>query len=180
MEFPRTQVISSALFYDPDSSRIEVSLIGERISDEEIAILSRKMSGLNLRNTYLRIKQSGDSGTDLNVLRSDILKDLYERNEVLIQDKDQKIALLERELAEYSKSSSQVLDIAREAKINHPNLQNFSMNRAIMADLQKDKQDTLLFAYAKFRSMPNRQEQKRFQDWLKLRTKADSVALILN
>ncbi|WP_291777808.1 TIGR00341 family protein [Cecembia sp.] len=180
MEFPRTQVISSSLFYDPDSSRIEVSLIGERISDEEIAILSRKMGGLNLRNTYLRIKQSGDGGTDLNMLRSDILKDLYERNEVLIQDKDQKIALLERELAEYSNSSSQVLDIAREAKINHPNLQNFSMNRAIMADLQKDKQDTLLFAYAKFRSRPNIQEQKRFQDWLKLRTKADSVALILD
>ncbi len=179
MEFPRTQVISSSLSYDPDSSKIEVTLIGERISDEDIEILSRKMSGFNLARTYLRIKQSGDRGTDLNALRSDILKDLYERNEVLIQDKDQKINLLERELAEYARSGSQVLDIAREAKINHPNLQNFSMNRAIIADLQKDKQDTLLFAYAKFRTKPNREEQQRFQNWLKLRTKADSVALVL-
>ena len=179
MEFPRTQLISSVLTYDPDSARIEVTLIGERISDEEIEILSRKMGGFNLRNTYLQVRQSGDSGADLNMLRSDILKDLYERNELLIQDKDQKIALLERELAEYARSSNQVLDIAREAKVNHPGLQNFSMNRAVIADLQKDRQDTLLFAYAKFRSRPNRQEQQRFQEWLKLRTKADSVALIL-
>jgi len=179
MEFPRTQVISSALSYDPDSARIEVTLIGEMISDEEIEIISRKLGGFNLRNTYLHVKQSGDGMADLNVLRSDVLKDLYERNELLIQDKDQKIALLERELAEYARSSNQVLDIAREAKVNHPNLQNFSMNRAVIADLQKDRQDTLLMAYAKFRSRPNRQEQQRFQDWLKLRTKADSVALIL-
>lgn len=180
LDLPRTQVISSVLRYDADSSVIEVSLIGERINDEEIETMSRKLPAFNLNNTYLRIKQSGDSGTDMNVLRSDILKDLYERNELLIQDKDKKIALLERELAEYGSSNAQVLDIATEAKVNHPNLQNFTMNRSVMANLQNNKQDTLLLAYAKFRVRPNQQEQKRFETWLKLRTKADSVALIVN
>lgn len=180
LDLPRTQVISSTLRYDADSSIIEVSLIGERINDEEIETMSRKLPAFNLNKTYLKIKQSGDSGTDMNVLRSDILKDLYERNELLIQDKDKKIALLERELAEYGSSNAQVLDIATEAKVNHPNLQNFTMNRSVMANLQNNKQDTLLLAYAKFRVRPNQQEQKRFETWLKLRTKADSVALIVN
>lgn len=180
LDLPRTQVISSVLRYDADSSIIEVSLIGERINDEEIETMSRKLPAFNLNNTHLKIKQSGDSGTDMNVLRSDILKDLYERNELLIQDKDKKIALLERELAEYGNSSAQVLDIASEAKVNHPNLLNFTMNRSVMANLEKNKQDTLLLAYAKFRNRPNQQEQKRFETWLKLRTKADSVALIVN
>lgn len=180
LDLPRTQVISSVLRYNADSSIIEVSLIGERINDEEMETMSRKLPAFNLNNTHLKIKQSGDSGTDMNVLRSDILKDLYERNELLIQDKDKKIALLERELAEYGNSSAQVLDIASEAKVNHPNLLNFTMNRSVMANLEKNKQDTLLLAYAKFRNRPNQQEQKRFETWLKLRTKADSVALIVN
>jgi uncharacterized hydrophobic protein (TIGR00271 family) len=180
MEFARTQIINSSLFYSPDSSTIAISLIGERISEEDLEILSRKLEAFNLKNTYLNVKQSGDSGTDMNILRSDILKDLYERNEMLIQNKDQKIALLERELAEYGQTNSQVMDLAAEAKINHPNLQNFSVNRAIVANLLQNRQDTLLMAYAKFRLSPNQQERKRFENWLKIRTKADSLALIIN
>jgi uncharacterized hydrophobic protein (TIGR00271 family) len=180
LEFPRTQVISSNLLYDSDSAVIDISLIGERITDEEISILQRKLGAFNLDKTYLNIKQSGDSGTDLNILRSDILKDLYERNELQIQDKDRRIALLERELEEYGRSNSQVMDIAREAKINHQSLETFSMNRAISANLQANKQDTVLMAYAKFRQQPSRLELQKFEEWLKLRTKADSLTLIIN
>ncbi|MFD2202780.1 TIGR00341 family protein [Shivajiella indica] len=180
MQFPRTQIINSTFHYNPDSSTIEVTLIGERINEENLEIISRKLPVFNLKNTYLNVKQSGDSGTDMNLLRSDILKDLYERNELLIKNKDQKIALLERELAEYGQTYSQVMDIASEAKINHPNLQNFSLNRGIVANLQQNRQDTLLIAYAKFRQNPNQNERKRFENWLKIRTKADSLAVIIN
>ena len=180
MDFPRTQKISSKLDYSADSSTIEVSLIGERIEDEVLESLSKKLAFFNLKNTYLKVKQSGDTGTDMNLLRSDILKDLYERNELLIQDKDQKIALLERELAEYGQTTSQVNDIAAEAKINHPNLQSFSINRTIMANLQANRQDTLFIAFARFGKNPNQQERRRFENWLKIRTKADSLALIIN
>ncbi|MBW3466316.1 TIGR00341 family protein [Arthrospiribacter ruber] len=180
MEFPRTQVISSNLIYDGDSAVIDISLIGERISDEEISILRRKLEAFNLKNTYLNVKQSGDGSPDLNILRSDVLKDLYERNELQLQDKDRRIALLERELEEYSKSNREVLDIGREAKVNHSNLQNFSINRSVIANLSENKQDTILMAYAKFRQLPSRQELNRFEQWLKIRTKADSLTLIVD
>jgi hypothetical protein len=113
------------------------------------------------------------------MLRSDVLKDLYERNELLIQNKDQKISFLEKELLQYSESSKQVMDLAREAKINHSSLLSFSLNRTIVADILENKQDTVLMAYAKFGQRPNAQEQKRFEDWLKIRTKADTVSLII-
>lgn len=178
-DLPRTQIISSNLIYHADSSVIEVSLIGERINDAEIVQLNKRLSALNLSNTHLILKQSGDSGTDMNLLRSDILKDLYERNEALIKDKDQKINLLERELSEYSRSSSQVTDLANEAIIHYPNLENFTLNRAIVANLKENRQDTLTLAIAKFRNIPTNQEKQRFGDWLKVRTKSDSVSLII-
>lgn len=180
LEFPKTQVLSSNFNYNADSAVIDISLIGERITDEEINILQKKLSAFNLSNTYLNIKQSGDGGTDLNILRSDILKDLYERNELQIQDKDRRIALLERELEEYGQSNRQVMDIAREARVNHSTLQNFSMNRAVIANLSENKQDTILMAYAKFGQLPSRQELVKFEEWLKLRTKSDSLTLIVD
>lgn len=180
LEFPNTQVLSSNLNYDSDSAVIDISLIGERVSDAEIGILQRKLEAFNLQKTYLNIKQSGDSGTDLNILRSDILKDLYERNELQIQDKDRRIALLERELEEYGQSNKQVMDIAKEARINHTSLENFSMNRAVIANLTENRQDTILMAYAKFGRLPNRQELIKFEEWLKLRTKSDSLTLIVD
>ena len=178
-DLPRSQVIASTLTYHADSSVIEISLIGERIPEEEVMRINKRLDAYNLKNTYLNLKQSGDTGTDMNILRSDILKDLYERNEALIQNKDQKIRLLERELSEYSRSSNQVVDLANEAKIHYPNLENFTLNRAIMANLKENRQDTLLLAFAKFRQSPSKQEKERFGEWLKIRTKADTVSLII-
>jgi uncharacterized hydrophobic protein (TIGR00271 family) len=177
-DLPRTQVLSSNLVYASDSSFIEISLIGDRISADAIARLEKKLEGLNLKDTYLKIRQSGDNA-DLNVLRSDILKDLYERNETLIQDKDRKIALLERELSEYGRNYQQVMDIAQEAKINHPSLENFSMNRSLVADLTTNKKDTVMMAFAKFKTKPSNQELKKLEAWLKLRSKADTLSLII-
>jgi uncharacterized hydrophobic protein (TIGR00271 family) len=178
-DLPRTQIIASTLNYHADSSVIEISLIGERIEEEQIIRIQKRLDAFNLKNTYLNLKQSGDSGTDMNILRSDILKDLYERNEALIQDKDQKINLLERELSEYSRSSNQVVDLANEAKIHYPNLENFTVNRTIMANLKENRQDTLLLAFAKFKQSPSAQEKQRFGEWLKVRTKSDTVSLII-
>ncbi|AFL84909.1 TIGR00341 family protein [Belliella baltica DSM 15883] len=179
MDFPRAQIIASTYLYDADSSSIEISMVGQRIDDEEIARLQNKLKAYSLTKTYLKIKQSGDGTPDLNLLRSDVLKDLYERNELLIQNKDQKISFLENELSQYTESSKQVLDLANEAKINHSSLVSFSLNRAIIADVLENKQDTILMAYAKFRQRPSAQERKRFEDWLKIRTKADTVSLII-
>jgi uncharacterized hydrophobic protein (TIGR00271 family) len=174
-----TQVIASNYFYNSDSSFIEVSLIGERIEDEKIAEIEKKLDNFKLDRTFLKVRQSGDKGMDINILRSDILKDLYERNEALIKDKDMRIALLERELNEHSFSNRQVTDIAKEAKVHYTNLDHFSINRSIIANLKDNRQDTLLLAVAKFNKAPSTQEKDRFLSWLKLRTKADTISLII-
>jgi uncharacterized hydrophobic protein (TIGR00271 family) len=178
-DFTGTQVISSNFNYNPDSSLIEISLIGDRIGENEIAQIEKRLDAFKLDRTYLKVRQSGDQGMDINILRSDILKDLYERNESLIKDKDLKIALLERELNEYSFSSRQVADIAKEAKVHYSNLDHFTINRSIIANLRDSRQDTLLLAVAKFNKAPSSQEKDRFLSWLKLRTKADSISLII-
>lgn len=179
-EFPRTQIISSKFVYDPDSSIIEIAMVGERVSDEELAILQKKTSSFSLSNTYLSIKQSGDNGMDINMLRSDVLKDLYERNETLIQSKDEKILFLEREISQYVETNKMTVDLANEAKVNHNLLESFSVSRSLIANLKEDRRDTVLIAFATFTRIPSKSETDRLRNWLKVRTKADSVALMID
>jgi uncharacterized hydrophobic protein (TIGR00271 family) len=180
MQFPRTQVLNSNFEYSNASRLIEVNLIGELIQEEEIEILKKKITAMGISETELRINQSGSNGTDIKVLRNDILKDLYERNEGLIIDKDRKIALLESELSQDAEIRTLSQEVAKEAKINHPNLRKFSLGRLIFTDLEKNETDTLISAYASFKPLPPTSELKKLQDWLKIRTKSDTVALIIN
>ncbi|HSF56054.1 MAG TPA: TIGR00341 family protein [Algoriphagus sp.] len=177
-QFSRTQVLGADFSYLPERT-IEVRLIGEPISEEEKTQLERKLSAFGLENTSLVIAQN-NNGADLDMLRSDILKDLYERNEALIEDKDQKIKLLEREISEDAAIRSLSFEVANEAKINHPNLKKFSLGRSIFTDLEKKEVDTLLAAYASFRPKAGTAEVNKLREWLKIRTKADTVALILD
>jgi len=179
IQSPNTQVLTASYHYNVPPKTIEVSLIGEQLSKEEIAQLNAKLPGFGLEETSLTFLQSGN-GTDLNLLRNDILKDLYERNETLIRDKDEKIALLENEILADANTRKLSVEIAEEAKINHPNLKKFTIGRSLMTDLDKKKVDTLLVAYAQFSPEPSKAESKRLSDWIKIRTKADTIALILH
>ncbi|HAZ23496.1 MAG TPA: TIGR00341 family protein, partial [Algoriphagus sp.] len=179
MVFPRTQILNSDFDYSTEPRRIQVNLIGEELDSDLIEITKEKAKEYGLDQTEVVIHQSGNGGTDLNVLRSDILKDLYERNEQVIQDKDQRIAILENEVANYAQVRALGGEIAQEAKINHPNLRKFTLNRSLVTDLEKKKADTLLVAYAEFVPKVQRAERDKFIEWLKLRTKSDTVALIL-
>ncbi|GAB2481611.1 MAG: TIGR00341 family protein [Cytophagales bacterium] len=179
MKFPKTQILNAEFAYDTDNRKIEVSLIGEPISDDEIEILKTKIIDFGLAETDLIINQSGSS-TDMRVLRNDILKDLYERNEALIQTKDERIALLEKELAQDAEIRTLSTEMAEEAKINHPTLSKFSLGRSIFSDLDSKNSDTLIAAYASFKSRPSSAEIQKLRQWLKIRTKADTVALILD
>ena len=140
--------------------------------------MQKKIKDLGLHDTQLIVNQSGN-GTDIKVLTNDLLKNLYERNEALIKDKDSLISFLERELAEDANIRMLGQEIAAEAKINHAGLQKFSLARTIFNDLKKQKSDTLLAVYADFEPTPTTVEIKKFQDWLKVRTKSDTLALIL-
>ncbi len=179
IQYPNTQALTATYHYRIPPKTIEVSLIGDQISEEELSSLKEKLPGFGLEGTTLNLLQSGN-GTDLNLLRNDILKDLYERNEALVRDKDEKIALLEDEILADANARKLSLEIAEEAKINHPNLKKFTIGRAMMTDLEKNKVDTLLVAYAEFSPKPSTAESKRLTEWIKIRTKADTIALILH
>ena len=108
-----------------------------------------------------------------------MLKDLYERNEVLIKSKDEKILFLEREVSQYAETNKMTIDLAKEAQVNHSMLESFSVSRSVISNLKEDRLDTVLMAVVSFSRVPSKNETDRLKKWLKVRTKADSVTLMI-
>ena len=177
-QFDKTLVLSTDFKYSPQKT-IEVRLIGASLSQDEQVQLEKKLNNFGLENTSLKILQNG-TGTDINLIRNDILNDLYKKNEALLADRDLKIKLHEQENSQNAAIQKLNLEVTNEDIILYPNLKKFSLGRTIFTDLEKKEVDTLLAAYASFSPKPGTVEVNKFKDWLKIRTKADTVALILD
>ncbi len=179
-----TQIISQQLIYRPDTSQIVITCIGQTIDSTQIMKMIRRMPHYGLPNTQLIVRQDYNEvnssilakfNTDL---RTGILEDLYTKNEELVQNKDARIAMLEKEAVRYRTINSQSGDIGKEIKVQYPNLTEFSLSMSPIHNLQTAKIDTAYVAYAKFTKRPTWRETKRMEDWLKVRTKSKTLRLI--
>ena len=176
--FSKSLVLGSEFTYSPEQI-IEVRLIGETVPAEEQSRLEKKLIEIGLDNTTLRIVQNG-AATDLSMLKSEVLEEMYGWNEALIAGKNKQIDQLKKEVYQETAIRNQSFEIAAEAQIIYPNLKKFSLGRSFFTNLEKAEVDTLLTAYASFRPKANPREVGRFRTWLQQRTKADTIALILD
>jgi len=183
MEFPNRQVIKTDLNYHRDSSTIEISLLGKPLSQEEIGGFNIKLEERGIKNTRLIIHQSGsytgELASELNQeLKTGILEDLYKRNEVAIQSKDEKISLLEQELLRYRLSTVSYPRLSQEIKVQYPQVEKVGFSRLAetnMASMTTDTMPTILVRWSEF---PGKAREKQLGAWLQLRLELDTVRII--
>jgi uncharacterized hydrophobic protein (TIGR00271 family) len=179
-----TQVISQQLIYRPDTSQIVITCIGQTIDSAQILKMTGRMPHYGLSNTQLIVRQdynqvNSDVLAKFNTdLRTGILEDLYTKNAELMQNKDARITMLEKEIVRYRTMNTQSGDISKEIKVQYPTLTEFSLSRSPIHNLETAKIDTAYVAYAKFKKRPTWRETKRMEDWLKVRTKSKTLRLI--
>ena len=179
-----TQIINQQLVYRPDTSQIIITCIGQTVDSAQIIKMTQRMPRYGLSNTQLIVRQdynevNSDMLAKFNTdLRTGILEDLYTKNEELMQNKDARITMLEKEIVRYRTIKTQAGDIGKEIKVQYPNLTEFSLSMSPIHNLQTTKIDTAYVAYAKFKKRPTWRETKRMEDWLKVRTKSKTLRLI--
>jgi len=168
--------------YKPDGeSTIELVTMGdELIPDNVIASWNNKKNQYSkLQNTDLKVLQGGrdDSEEKLNYVNA-----LYEAKKAELLSKDQRIQLLEGELAELSKFARKQIpfqDISAEARANYDNLASIAFSYVITTDF--NSMDTIPVFQVKWKdpedSKKIMEESKKLNDWLKLRIKDDKVQL---
>jgi uncharacterized hydrophobic protein (TIGR00271 family) len=126
--------------YNPKGlSTIELVCMGnEEIPENVIATWETQMEQYSrLTNTELKIVQAGiDDSTE----KFDYVNELYEAKKTEIQNKDQRIRLLEEEIALLSKNSKLAIpfdEISAEAKANYEELNGLIFSYSIRTDFKK-------------------------------------------
>lgn len=116
---------------------------------------------------------------DVATLKATVIEDLYRKNEEIIKSKDNQISLLESEVSRLNSFNYPVDDIAKEVKALNKNILQFTITNSIISDLTKNKVDTLVLVYTKFKFRQSVNEIKILNNWLSKRIKKDKIKFII-
>lgn len=178
--FEQTQVVSSNYTYNQrDTNTIVVLLTGKELKNDELKQLNSKLKNYTLPNTKLVVKQGRESETiDINQLRSGIIEEMYEKNELALKNKDEQIAFLQKELSIHKSVEFPVKDLSVECNAINDKIYSFSVNQHICYNIQSGDFDTTIIADLKTSKTLSENEYQTILNWLKKRLKNEKVSLI--
>ena len=168
-------------YNEGESSLIELVFMGnETIPDNIIATwIAKKNENKDLINVELKVIQ-GSKNEAADQLK--YVNELYESKKAELLNKDERIRLLESEVAQLGKIASQQIpfqDISKEAQINYDNLISLGFAYSITTDFKKT--DTIPVFEVKWKRDAKRFKTeaatKKMQNWLRLRLKDSTVQL---
>ncbi|MDO5383760.1 MAG: TIGR00341 family protein [Rikenellaceae bacterium] len=173
-QFPKTKVIEHTGIYRPDNgeSYVEIYLIGEPISDEMIENARLQMPQYNLRDIRLVVRQSGETDN----LNFSTLQTGYQE---LLSEKNIRIRELETKLSAFATDTLAVRDITVEMRTLVPDLHDVTLSKAVRYNTDKTPADTLVLCVMHLNKGKKLAagERERIEQWLRVRTKTDSLKL---
>ena len=108
-----------------------------------------------------------------------MIEDLYKRNEEVLQSKEERINTLEKEIVRLRSRELPIGDISRELHASYDNVREFTLMKNPVFTADSMRLDTVMFAYVKFNGRVSQEEKTRLSNWLQVRTKCDSLRLVL-
>ncbi|MCU7549282.1 TIGR00341 family protein [Chitinophagaceae bacterium LB-8] len=168
--FPQTQVVDRNFKFQPKASSIELLLIGQRLPENKIDSLRKRMHIYNLDRTNLVIRQGLDAKQEIDLaqIKASVLEDVFSN----------------RKLGDTTSSFSNKLemplpDLKTEIKSLYPDMKDFSLSQSVVQRLDTVHFDTVTLFVGNFDRYFSARERTRLRTWLKERVKTDSIKLII-
>ena len=180
--FERSQVIDKAYTYNRnDSNQIEVLLTGDVIDQQTIAKIRKKLSAYSLNKVRLVIKQgySNSSNFDMSQLKSGIIEEIYNKNDLALADKDKQIKVLSEELIASRTVSYPIKDITEEMNAINSKIRSASANQLVYYNIDNHKMDTTITVNLRLQSRLSKTEHLMLQKWLFKRLKNEKLKVII-
>lgn len=184
-EIEGTEIISKKVTYTDTISRIDIFIMGEPITQQTKDQLDRRMLADGIENTILKIHQPKDVSGDLagrlsKEVKVGILEDLYERNERLIAEKDERIIQLENKVIAYQRDAIPFEGLTKEVAALYPNISR--MAYAVSVEMNGSKIDTIPTFMLRWKSDQSSNSKKNDQavmnTWLKQRLELDTLRIV--
>jgi uncharacterized hydrophobic protein (TIGR00271 family) len=160
---------------------IDVTLVGDTISKEEIASIEKHLRNYGLDNAKLVMHQATERKIDIASLRTSLLSELYSASVKTNEEKDKRIQSLETELAKVKADQADGQSIARELRTQYPMLVGFALAKTPIWKADGSAAgETSLISYLAVSRPVSLAEQRKIIAWLKVRTKTENVKLIVS
>lgn len=172
------QIISQNRTFSKDGNEIVLSLVGEPLTSEQVAVLQKRMEEMGLKNTKLAIRQAGGASLDVTT-QAKMLQDFIEGKDKIIDQKDSLIRDLRAQIRlEQKRSEVTAEQLAQELCVLYPHIYDVSMADAVKVDVQNNTIDTIPTLNINWSLQPTELEYNHLKDWLKVRLKTDKIDII--
>lgn len=180
LAFPNTQILSKTVTNTSDRKEVKVALIGETVPDEMIANARAKLPKYGLGGVELVVQQGfGKEATDINELKSLLMRDLYKNSEELLRAQAAQIDSLRREVDTYQGYAGLTAEIMPEMKVLFPYVEEASCARTYLMDASSGGQDTVVLVYLKSGRKLGAEEREKVRAWLAARTGMEGIKLLV-
>lgn len=176
INFEHTKVIDKKLQWDSKHPKIEVSLIGIPLTESQKTQIRSQLSQYRLRNVELIINDAGASVAnemerrfDLK-MKTSLLGQLYDQNQLTLKGRDEKIALLESELMRYKEQEQTGAELAIEITKLAPRVQSVSYGSLATFTATKETPATSKSAVIlAWKQTPSSKEKLEIEKYLNIR-----------
>ncbi len=173
---------------DFNKKEINVYFIGKLIPKEVINTWKAELNeNKDLRDSDLNVFQGSDPSTHLaksmsGEIKFEILEDLYVKNEELLQNKDNRIDFLERELRKLKLKEIRFEEISKEVKINYNEITKISYSNRVSTNFTTiDTLPVINVVWDESISEEiKKEDMAKLEKWLKYRLKMDTLLILDN
>lgn len=178
LQFPDSQILSRDISYE--KREIRVVLVGKEIPENLIVEARNRLDKYSLDNTKLVVFQGlgNNNAVDISNIKSMVMEDFYHNSERQLSEQRVELDSIKRALDAFS--GSQVdLRMGKEMKVLFPMVKTLSVSKSLQMLIDSARMDTVTFAIVGCTHAPSAPEKRKMNDWLKARTGADKVHLIV-
>lgn len=178
LQFPDSQILSRDISYE--KREIRVVLVGREIPENQIVEARNRLDKYSLDNTKLVVFQGlgNNNAVDISNIKSMVMEDFYHNSERQLSEQRVELDSIKRALDAFS--GSQVdLRMGKEMKVLFPMVKTLSVSKSLQMLIDSARMDTVTFAIVGCTHAPSAPEKRKMNDWLKARTGADKVHLIV-
>jgi uncharacterized hydrophobic protein (TIGR00271 family) len=175
-----TQIISHTV--DKDSLKLRVVAVGREITEPRRMEAQSQMNNYGMEGFTLRIIQ-GTQSDSLLILENKVntLTSTREAEQQKLLELSAENSRLMKQLAEYTSPEQLSAEIRPELATLFPQVQSFSLSRVV--EFNRDSTDTSTYLSALIQTENGKPlaqaEKQKLHHWLQMRTKADSLVVVM-
>ncbi len=178
LEFTRTHVENVKI--DPQRRQIQVSLIGDIVPKQTLTDIVSRLPANGLPETNLQIFQTGDQRVDVATLKSSLLGELYRDSQSALRASQQTADQLRAQLGAINAASEELKEIPAELHALYPQFGDIVVSEAPAWSAASGfaPRETVMLNVSSSKPL-SEASRNTLLEWLRLRTKAQNVRLVL-